>query len=231
MIITADVIASIAGRRVNDNMVSLCLGLQKGGEEAGLTQPHRFAMFMAQLTHESGRFRYDREIWGPTEAQKRYEGRKDLGNTQKGDGSLFRGYTAMQITGRANTTKFYKWCKERFEFVPDFVKEPHLMNSDPWEGIGPIWYWMAGKPVSLNVSADAGDFLLNTKLVNGGYNGLDDRWACYARAGLVLLNEDPNNLKYYQARNHLKADNVMGPNTFKVMHKDLLKLPPIKFKD
>ena len=59
--------------------------------EYDITGPVRVAAFLAQVGHESGGFKYTREIWGPTAAQKRYEGRKDLGNTQPGDGSKYRG--------------------------------------------------------------------------------------------------------------------------------------------
>jgi len=47
----------------------------------------RVAAFIAQIGHESGQLKYMREIWGPTAAQARYEGRTDLGNTHPGDGS------------------------------------------------------------------------------------------------------------------------------------------------
>ena len=42
----------------------------------------RFIHFLAQLAHESGNFRYMEEI----ASGAAYEGRKDLGNTQAGDG-------------------------------------------------------------------------------------------------------------------------------------------------
>ncbi|MGE7136205.1 hypothetical protein ACQKIE_01075 [Luteibacter sp. NPDC031894] len=38
----------------------------------------RMAMFIAQVGHESLSFSRTREIWGPTPAQARYEGRADL---------------------------------------------------------------------------------------------------------------------------------------------------------
>lgn len=43
--------------------------------------PKRVAAFIAQIGHESGQLVYVREIWGPTPAQAKYEGRADLGNT------------------------------------------------------------------------------------------------------------------------------------------------------
>ena len=233
MLITASVLSEIAGKKINDNMLSAVAGLKIGGKVVGLHRPHRLAHFFAQTGHESGGWYWDRESWGPTKAQLGYEGRADLGNTQPGDGPLFRGYTPMQITGRYNTTKFYNWCVTTFPKlnVPDFTKQPHLMNTDPYEGLGPIWYWSEGKPVSLNESADASDFVRNTKLVNGGTNGLADRYRYFGRAGLVLLGQSPNSLKSYQASKGLIADGVMGAKTYAVMNADLKALPDVSFTE
>src|SRR3990172_4830059 len=70
--------------------------------EFNIDTPQRKAMFMAQIGHESGGLHYTVELWGPTDAQRRYEGRIDLGNVVTGDGFKFRGRGLIQITGRAN---------------------------------------------------------------------------------------------------------------------------------
>lgn len=215
----------------NENMNSTIMGLDMFGVKAGLNRPHRLADFLAQLAHESNNWKYDREIWGPTAAQKRYEGRKDLGNTQAGDGSLFRGYTPMQITGRYNTTKFYLWCKSIDPNCPDFTKYPHLMNTDPWEGLAPIWYWTVQKGKQLINASDIGDFRKVTVLVNGGVNGLQDRYNRYGNIALVLLSPHKNykSIAEFQKENGLVADGKMGPKTHLAMYKQLFMLPDIKF--
>jgi hypothetical protein len=78
------------------------------------------AYILATAHHESARFIHMQELWGPTPAQRRYEGRKDLGNVVKGDGKKFLGRGFVQITGRAN----YKDWSRRLGV--DLVKEPHL---------------------------------------------------------------------------------------------------------
>ena len=83
----------------------------------------RVAAFIAQIGHESGQLRYVKEVWGPTVAQARYEGRADLGNTTPGDGFRFRGRGLIQITGRAN----YAACGEALGL--DLIALPELLEK------------------------------------------------------------------------------------------------------
>ena len=84
---------------------------------------NRVAAFIAQIGHESGQLKYVKEIWGPTAAQAKYEGRKDLGNTVAGDGSKYRGRGLIQITGRAN----YMACGEGLGL--NLIKQPELLEK------------------------------------------------------------------------------------------------------
>lgn len=233
MLITAHTLASVAGAPVNDNMVSTAIGLQMAGVGAGLEKPHRLAMFLGQLSHESMGWRYDREIWGPTAAQKRYEGRADLGNTKPGDGSKFRGRGPIQLTGRYNYTKFTNWARQMNRSAPDFTVNPEAVNSDPWEGLSPIWYWETGNPTGANLNryADAGDYETVTRRINGGLNGYADRQARYARAALVLMGRNPDDLRGYQKAVGLFADGIAGRNTVASLHKALLSMPPVRFSE
>lgn len=227
MILTIGHIKKIARGKLNAaaiaNAKSVLLALELSGSKFGLNQPHRLAQFLAQIMHESGEFRFDREVWGPTPAQKRYEGRKDLGNTQAGDGAKFKGHTAMQITGRANTKAFRDWCRKHVDATcPDFLDKPELMNTDPWEGLGPIWYWETRK---LNRLADQGDVENITERINGGLNGYADRVTLLGRASLVLLGYAPDAVKKFQADHKLELiDGKPGPKTRAAMHVALVKL-------
>ena len=110
-----------------------------------LNEPAVLAQFLAQVMHESGGLRYVREIWGPTKAQKGYEGRKDLGNTQPGDGKRFMGRDCLQVTGRANYRALTAWVRKTFGSGPDFEATPELLESPEWLGIGAIWYFLTRK--------------------------------------------------------------------------------------
>ncbi|WP_339408064.1 glycoside hydrolase family 19 protein [Pseudomonas helleri] len=137
----------------------------------------RVAAFIAQIGHESGQLRYVKEIWGPTAAQTRYEGRADLGNTQSGDGSKYRGRGLIQITGRAN----YKACGEALGL--DLVNQPELLEKPQHACMSAAWFWATK---GLSPLADDGKFETLTRRINGGVNGLADRQMLYARALKVL---------------------------------------------
>jgi putative chitinase len=149
----------------------------------GIDTPARQAAFLAQIGHESGGLRYVSELWGPTDAQERYEGREDLGNTQEGDGSRYRGHGLIQTTGRANHAKVRDRLRERFADVPDFEAEPEQLAELPWCCLSACDYVdMRG----LNRHADSGDFVAYTRGVNGGINGLADRQARWEAAKQCL---------------------------------------------
>lgn len=223
-IITAAQVRKIARGPVNEsNLQSALIALDQFGPGVGLDKPWRAAQYLAQLMHESGEFKFDRELWGPTPAQRRYDVRADLGNTTAadGDGYLYRGRGPIQITGKANYRYFTCWAREQFPKVdvPDFVKSPDAVLTDPWEGLGPIWYWARN---NINRFADRGDVEMVTRTINGGLNGIADRLDLYTRTALVMLGYGPTAVKRFQIDAGLKvADGIAGPATRAALHKAL----------
>ena len=156
-----------------------------------INTPLRMAHFIAQVAHESGSFRYNEEIWSNPKLnaqgiatngaswQLRYEGRKDLGNTQPGDGYRFRGRGLIQLTGRSNYAKYAQFLNRDLTSGtnPDLVGQPDLAV----DAAG--WFWNSRK---LNDYADRDDVLSITKRINGGTNGLDDRKNFLKRAKNVF---------------------------------------------
>jgi predicted chitinase/murein DD-endopeptidase MepM/ murein hydrolase activator NlpD len=147
--------------------------LNKAMAEAGINTPKRQAAFLAQLAHESAEFRYMEEI----ASGSAYEGRKDLGNTQPGDGVRFKGRGPIQLTGRSNYRAAGKALGIDLENNPKRAADPDVGFRTA------AWYWNTR---NLNKYADSGDFKELTRRINGGYNGLADRQKYYARALDVL---------------------------------------------
>ena len=129
----------------------------------------REAAFLATVVHESGSFRYLREI----ASGSAYEGRKDLGNTQPGDGVKYKGRGLIQITGRANYTEVSK------ALGVDFITNPKLLEQPNHAVRASCWWW---RKRGLNTVADRGDIRAVTRIVNGGYNGMADREKWYKLA-------------------------------------------------
>ncbi|MFT3898846.1 MAG: hypothetical protein QM728_01185 [Gordonia sp. (in: high G+C Gram-positive bacteria)] len=142
----------------------------------GCTTVDRAAMWLAQIGHESAGLRYMEEIASGED----YEGRKDLGNTKKGDGKRFKGRGPIQVTGRTNYTELSKWAHEN-GYVPTakfFVEHPDELSSNHYGFLGVTWYWTVARP-QINSLADAGDLEGVTRAINGGLNGLADRKSRY----------------------------------------------------
>ena len=141
----------------------------------------RTAAFIAQLAHESGEFRWMEEIWGPTDAQRRYEPPNalaaKLGNTQAGDGLRFKGRGPIQITGRFNYAKYGGLLGI------DLIADPPRAAAPDAAFATAGLFW---KTNGLNALADAQQFITITRRINGGTNGLADRQQYYAKAQAVL---------------------------------------------
>lgn len=166
--------------------------LQSAMQEGEITTPARTAAFLAQIGHESGSFRFMEEIWGPTEAQLRYE-RPDgaalssdlskaplwqrLGNTEKGDGRRYAGRGVLQLTGRSNYRTAGAALRLDLEGSPEQAARPDVGFRIA------AWYWTRHH---LNALADAGNFDAITKKVNGGFNGKPDRDKRHALARKAL---------------------------------------------
>lgn len=111
----------------------------------GLPLRHR-AYVLATAWHETGpassslHMTPRREIWGPTEAQKRYEGRADLGNTVLGDGKRFAGRGYVQITGRANYNKASLATGSDLVGNPDLALDPDIAAQIIVAGMRDGWF-------------------------------------------------------------------------------------------
>lgn len=133
----------------------------------------RIAHFMGQVTHECAGFRTTEEF----ASGAAYEGRKDLGNTEKGDGVRYKGRGLLQLTGRANYRDMGKKLGLDLEAEPKIAADPLISLKIACE------YWKSRK---INAKSDRDDLIAVTKAVNGGTNGLEDRSKYLRRAKTAL---------------------------------------------
>lgn len=166
--------------KVNDLLNRFVPLLNKHLPTYGITTPLRIAHFLAQVMHESGGFRYQKELASGAAYDT---GRLAvmLGNTPQadGDGQLYKGRGLIQLTGRANYQAFEKWLGGE----PKVYSNPSLVEQDNLSVLAAVFYWSSR---NLNQWADKDDVNTVTKRINGGFNGLEDRKNILAKAKSVL---------------------------------------------
>jgi len=171
-----------------------------------INTPLRMAHFLAQCSHESQQFtkteenlnysleallrvfpkyfgpgNVERYVRKPMEIASRvYANRMGNGDEASLEGWFYRGRGYMQLTGKDNYTAFDK------EVPGNLIVEPELV-ANTYPLLSAAWFWNSH---SLNQVADQGDdqnVVANiTKVINGGYNGLEDRINKFNKFHLLL---------------------------------------------
>jgi len=136
----------------------------------------RKTAFLAQIAHETGGFNWLCEL-GNNDYFKKYDGRKDLGNINPGDGARFKGRGFIQITGRTNYLNVGTFLKL------DLLNNPNLAEDPGIAARIAGWFWSSRK---LNELADKDDIVGITRRINGGLNGLVERKEYWMRAKNIL---------------------------------------------
>lgn len=142
-------------------------------EKYEVNTPLRLAHFIAQCAHESDGFHTLEEY----ASGAGYEGRKDLGNVNKGDGVRYKGRGMIQLTGRANYRQYGNAIGVDLENHPELAATGQISVQTALE------YW---KVKGLNTYADRDDIDTITRRINGGTNGLASRIAYLAKAKKIF---------------------------------------------
>ena len=160
----------------------------------GIDTKDEVAAFLANLAHESGEYRWMKEIWGPTKEQLTYErdfsqpwgpelkkGDRNfkaytLGNDEAGDGKKFSGHGPIQITGKTNHVII------GFVLGLDLMAQPLLITDIRYGTLAAAAFWFNN---NLDAKVKEG-FVRVVQAINGGTNGLADRQKYLERALRVL---------------------------------------------
>jgi len=118
------------------------------------TAYHETAHRMRPITEYGGRSYFDR-----------YEGRKDLGNTVKGDGYMYRGRGYVQLTGRRNYALASAKLGVDLVASPDRALEPTLAAAIMFLGMSEGWF--TGKELGDYINAAGADYLNARRIING----------------------------------------------------------------
>jgi len=191
-IVTPEHLAAIAGR-TTPLMPALADWMNRICPSYDIDSAQEYRHFLAQACHETDHFKTLREY----ASGSAYEGRTDLGNTQPGDGTRFRGRGIFQTTGRANYLQLgiKKGRRDLFINTPELLEQPEYAVWSACE------FWLTR---GLNDVANHPDHdILKKKIrgniidvspveyisltINGGYRGMQERKTYYALAQQVLV--------------------------------------------
>lgn len=158
----ADEVAKATKSNVADVVKALPLFMQAVAELKLAQDPRLLAGLLATVATEC-HFRCVQEN-GNEAYFKKYDGRKDLGNLQPGDGAKYKGRGFIQLTGRANYAKYGA------KLGLDFVNHPELA-LDPKVAAKVLVVYFADH--GCDVWSLRGNWRKVRKLVNGGLNGFE----------------------------------------------------------
>lgn len=160
-----------------------------------ITNTLRLAHLLGQCSHESGNFKIFKEnlnysadglkkIFGkyfpgnlnesyarnPQKIANRvYGGRMGNGDESSGDGYLYSGRGAIQLTGKSNYSEFDKFVDDDIMSNPDLVATKYSLMSAAW------FFWKNNLWTLCDKGIDDTSILSVTKRVNGGTHGIQDR--------------------------------------------------------
>jgi putative chitinase len=185
-IVTEAQLKKIMSQASNSNIKKFIIPLNVAMKKFGITAPLQVSAFLSQIALESGNLLYTKELGGPSYF-KRYDGRKDLGNTKLGDGAKYCGRGLIQVTGKSNYADLSK------NLGADFVTSPEMLESPTWASISAAYWWFKNqnkktKKMRANLAGCIAtkDIQGITYAVNGGQNGISERTKYYKNALSIL---------------------------------------------
>lgn len=122
------------------------------------------AHFIAHTLHETAGYRLLEEGLGGKPESSVYDG--------------YKGRGLMQITYKSNYEGYGKAVNEDFT-----ENNKHRIAKEKKHAVGSaVWYWHHSKAGNLSPHAIKNDLIATCALINGGYNGFDDRLSYYKKA-------------------------------------------------
>jgi putative chitinase len=175
-------------------------------EKYEINTVERISHFLAQVNYESGYMNYivenlnysskqllkvfqkyfktldeakEYEYKGEKIANKVYANRMGNSSEASGDGWKYRGRGLIQLTGKKNYLKFSKWYNDS----KIFVDSPDLLLQPQFAVLSAFFYWDVNNLNSYIVDNENAYNVCKalTKKINGGYNGLEERFRLYKK--------------------------------------------------
>lgn len=167
--LSADFFAAVRGslfdRKLAQAQVDGLNAISAAWDEFGDGDVRKFAYVLATDLHETAKHMTPITEFGGKNYFRKYDGRRDLGNNQPGDGYRFRGRGYVQITGRKNYTKWAGILGADLVGNPDLALMPEHAGRIAVEGM--MVGAFTGKKLGDYIGATKADYQSARKIING----------------------------------------------------------------
>lgn len=170
--ITFDEIKTIAPGVSDTVLISNLEQLNQGFRQFGINTCRGKTHFLAQVLHESGYFRFTSEIGGRNAFYQPWYGRG-----------------LIQVTLETNYIAYGNYIGED---VSSSATNRDKLTTLPHSVLSAFWFYKIYK--SLDTPADDDDFNKITAIINGGFNGYNDRLSIFNKAVQALNSQHFNKL-------------------------------------
>ena len=136
--------------------------LASGLVEFRLTEKKMVAAIVATAVHETASFTTVTQFG----SGQVFEGRKDLGNTEQGDGDKYKGRGLIQITGRSNYALYSRKLGVNLVEFPEDANEPDIAARV-------LCAYFKDREARFAAALENSDIAQVRRLVSGGTNGLE----------------------------------------------------------
>ena len=181
-LITREQVAAISGwkpSQFNDKFMSDFNKLMYATEMTSLQQRRHL---VSQTAHETGRYRWMKELGDDDYFTRMYDNRSDLGN-RPGEGKVFFGAGCIMLTGRYNYQRFSDWLERNGMKDDKVMQQGANYVAEEYPFLSAVCWIEENNWASVCTGTDV---YRVTRVLNGGYNGIEDRVKLYNKACEVI---------------------------------------------
>lgn len=153
------------GGRLTQAQVDGLEAILKAWEASGHRDTRWLAYMLATTFHETAATMQPIREYGGASYFRRYEGRKDLGNVNPGDGVKFHGRGYVQLTGRTNYRRAGREVGQDLIGNPDLAMRPDIAAKIMFAGMTEGWF--TGKNLTQYFSGTIDDPVNARRIING----------------------------------------------------------------
>jgi putative chitinase len=157
---------SLFGGKLSPSQVSGLTAILDAWEKNHWNKDDRWLAYaLGTQHHECDRTCQPITEYGPDSYFKKYDGRDDLGNTDKGDGLRFKGRGYVQLTGRRNYTLMSAVVGENLINDPSLALRPDVASQIMFYGM--MNGSFTGKKLSDYFNETKEDWIRARRIING----------------------------------------------------------------